>query len=71
MELKKTVKYDGKLKGVHIVDENIVDSDGMVLDLISVLKKAYGEMPFDLSTTTKTEEIIDTEDIELEDEVDE
>ena len=71
MELKKTVKYDGKLKGVHIVDENIVDSDGMVLDLISVFKKAYGEMPFDLSTTTKTEEIIDTEDIELEEEVDE
>ena len=62
MELKKTVKYDGKLKGVHIVDENVVDADGTVIDLIAILKKAYGEMPFDLTTTTKTEEIIDIDE---------
>lgn len=61
MEVKKTVKYDGKLKGVHIVDKNIVDADGEIVDLVSILRKVYGESSFDLSTTCKEEEIIDTE----------
>ena len=64
MEVKKTVKYDGKLKGVHIVDNNIVDADGEIIDLISVLSKVYGESFFDLSTTAKEEEIIDVEEVD-------
>ena len=68
MELKKTVKYDGKIKAVHIVDGNIVDSDGVVINLVSILEKAYGENLFDISTTTKTEEIIDIdEEVDIED----
>ena len=48
MELKKTIKYDGKLKGLHMVEGQLVDLNG--------------EKPFDMSTTTKTEEIIDLDD---------
>ena len=61
MEIKKTTKYDGKLKGVHIVDNNLIDAEGEIIDLISVLSKVYGENFFDLSTTCKEEEIIDVE----------
>jgi len=62
IEVKKTTKYDGKLKGVHIVDNNIVDAEGEIVDLVSVLSKVYGEGFFDLSTTAKEEEIIDVEE---------
>ena len=61
MEVKKTVKYDGKLKGIRIINDSIVDADGEVVDLVSVLSKVYGEKAFDLSTTTKEEEIIDVD----------
>lgn len=64
MEVKKTVKYDGKLKGIHIVDNNIVDADGEIIDLVSVLAKVYKDGFFDLSTTAKEEEIIDVEPCE-------
>lgn len=59
MELKKTVKYDGKLKGLQFFDGALVDSEGEVIDLLEVLEKAYGENKFDLSTVSKKEEIID------------
>lgn len=64
MEVKKTTKYDGKLKGVRIVNKNIVDADGEIIDLVSVLSKVYGDNVFDLSTTCKEEEIIDVDDAE-------
>jgi len=64
MEVKKTTKYDGKLKGVRIVNNNIVDADGEIIDLVSVLSKVYGDNVFDLSTTCKEEEIIDVDDAE-------
>ena len=69
-EVKKTTKYDGKLKGVRIVDGNIVDSEGEIIDVISILSKVYGEDTFDLSTTYKEEEYIDT-DIDTENDEDE
>ena len=62
MELKKTVKYDGKLKGLHMVDGQLVDMDGEIIDILDIFEKAYGDKPFDMSTTTKTEEIIDLDD---------
>lgn len=62
MELKKTVKYDGKIKGLHMVEGQLVDQNGEVIDILSVLQKAYGETPFDLSTTTKTEETINLDE---------
>lgn len=65
IDVKQTVKRDGKIKGCHIVDGKFIDSEGEVIDLIEVLAKVYGETPFDLSVTTKTEETIE---IETEDE---
>ena len=62
MELKKTIKYDGKLKGLHMVEGQLVDLNGEILDILEIFTKAYGEKPFDMSTTTKTEEIIDLDD---------
>ena len=64
MEVKKRTKYDGKLKGVRIVNNNIVDADGEIIDLVSVLSKVYEDNVFDLSTTCKEEEIIDVDDAE-------
>lgn len=63
MELKKTVKYDGKIKGLHMVDGKLVDLNGEIIDILEIFEKAYGDMPFDLSTTTKSEEKIDLDDI--------
>lgn len=65
IEVKETVKRDGKLKGCHIVDGKFIDSEGEVIDIVDVLAKVYGDKPFDLSVTTKTEETIE---IETEDE---
>lgn len=62
MELKKTTKWDGKLKGVRIVNNQVMDSDGVIVDLIDILSKAYGDATFDISTTTKLEEIIDLDE---------
>lgn len=59
MELKKTIKYDIKEKGLHIVDGQVINGDGVAIDLIDLLSKAYGDGPFDLSTTTKVEENYD------------
>lgn len=61
IEVKETVKRDGKLKGCHIVDGRFVDSEGEVIDIVDVLSKVYGDKPFDLSVTTKTEEAIEIE----------
>ena len=64
MEVKKTVKYDGKLKGIRVINDTIVDADGEIINLVSLLSKAYGEKTFDLSTTSKEEEIIDVDEEE-------
>lgn len=64
MELKKTVKYDGKLKGLHMVDGQLVDMDGEIIDILDIFEKAYDDKLFDMSTTTKTEEIINLDELD-------
>ena len=59
MELKKTVKYDIKAKGLKVFGGQVVDSTGEVIDLIALFSKAYEDSEFDLSTTTKSEETYD------------
>ena len=61
MEFKKQINYTGKVKGLQIVDGKFIDADGEVLDLVSMLAGVYGDMAFDLSTTAKTDEIIEPE----------
>lgn len=43
MDFKKTIKYDGKIKGLHIVDGELVNLDGEIIDIISILERVYGE----------------------------
>ena len=62
MEIKKTIKYDGNLKNVHIINGLLVDEDGIQIDLMKVLTNVYGEKPFNISTNTKTEQLIDADD---------
>ena len=64
MDFKKQISYSGKIKGLQIVNNKFIDSDGEVLDLVAVLSNVYGNMIFDLSTSAKSEETIDTESIE-------
>ena len=62
MEIKKSITYNGKLKGISFVNGKLVDEDGVVIQLMTILQNVYGDKPFDLSTSTKTEQIIDAED---------
>ena len=66
MELKRTQKWDGKMKALHFEDDMLVNEDGEVIDLIKQLKAAYEGKFFDLSFTAKEEEIIEVETEEEE-----
>ena len=61
MEFKKQINYTGKVKGLQIVDGKFIDADGEVLDLVALLAGVYGDMAFDLSTTAKSDELIEPE----------
>lgn len=56
MVLKKTTKYFGKLKGLHFENDKLIDENGEIIDLVSLLKDAYEAEDFELSVTSKHEE---------------
>lgn len=68
MEIKKTTKYDGKLKGLHFDQNDLVDENGEIINLNKIMQAAYGDRYFDLSTTAKEEEILEIENPYDEDE---
>jgi len=68
MEFKKQINYTGKIKGLQIVNGKFVDVDGEILDLAVLLASVYGDMSFDLSTTAKSDEIIEPEVKETDEE---
>lgn len=68
MEIKKTTKYDGKLKNCSVQEGELVDENGAIIDIVALLGQAYGDKFFDISTTTKTEEIILLEETDEEEE---
>ena len=35
-----------------------------IIDILDIFEKAYGDKPFDMSTTTKTEEIINLDELD-------
>ena len=62
MEAKRTTKTDIKFKDIKIVNQQVVDFEtGEEINLIANLVEVYGEEPFTLTCTTKTEEIIELE----------
>ena len=63
MEIKKTIKTDMVLKDARLVDGNIVDDSGEVVNLVEVISKIYGEDEFKLTLTRST-----SEEVELGDE---
>lgn len=63
MELKKTVKYDGKLKDIHFENGILLDSNDEPVDLYEILSLAFENSYFTLTTTTKTEEVIDLDEV--------
>lgn len=65
MDFKKQITYSGKLKQIRIFDGKFVDDSGEVINLVEILASVYGDMSFDLSTTAKSEEVIDTEPDEV------
>ena len=65
IELKRTTKWDGKLKNLHYEGNVLINEDGEVIDLNGHLRAAYGDRSFDLSVSAKEEELIE---IEAEDE---
>lgn len=60
-ELKKTTKYDMKLKGLCFEGDELVNEDGEIIDLIGCLKAAYRGKFFDVSSTAKEEELLEVE----------
>lgn len=65
MEIKKTTKFDGKLKALHFEGNELIDENGEIIDLNKHMKAAYGDRYFDLSVTAREEEIIE---VDVEDE---
>lgn len=69
IELKRTTKWDGKIKGLHFEGSFLVDENGEVVNLNEWLKAAYSDKYFDLSVTSKEEEFIEIEtDVEGDEE---
>lgn len=68
MDVKKTVKWDGKLKGLHFEGNELIDENGEIIDLNKHMKAAYGNKTFDLSVTAKEEEILEIEVFEEDEE---
>lgn len=68
MEIKRTIKTDMVLKNARVINGNVVDEDGEIVDLTEAIFKIYGEdVEFKLTLTRSTSEEIDIENIDLED----
>lgn len=61
IELKRTTKWDGKIKGLHFEGNELIDENGEVVNLNDWMKTAYADKTFDLSVTAKEEEILELE----------
>lgn len=64
MEIKRTIKTDMVLKNARLVDENIIDDNGEVVNLIEAISKIYGEDEFKLTLTRSTSEEVDIEEVD-------
>lgn len=57
MEIKRTIKTDMVLKNARVINGNVVDEDGEIVDLTEAIFKIYGEdVEFKLTLTRSTSE---------------
>lgn len=53
---KRTVNLNGKFKDIATDGEHFYDEDGEIIDLSSLLYEVYGNRPFDISTSYKSDD---------------
>lgn len=68
IEVKRTTKWDGKIKGLHFEGNALIDENGEIVNLNEWVRAAYADKVFDVSVTAKEEEILEVEIEEYEDE---
>lgn len=68
IEVKRTTKWDGKLKGLHFEGDTLIDENGEIVNLNEWIQAAYADKYFDVSVSAKEEEILE---IEVEEDFDE
>lgn len=68
IEVKRTTKWDGKIKGLHFEGNALIDENGEIVSLNEWVRAAYADKVFDVSVTAKEEEILEVEIEEYEDE---
>ena len=67
VNVKKSYKTDLTIKAARLVDGNVVDEDGVIVDLLEAIQKIYGEdVEFKLTLTRSTSEELDIEELEEE-----
>ncbi len=60
IDAKKTEKIDVKFKDIVMKEGKVVDfEDGTVINLLANLEEIYGDRPFNLTCTTKEEEVLE------------
>ena len=65
MEIKRTIKTDMVLKNARVINGNVVDEDGEIVDLTEAIFKIYGEdVEFKLTLTRSTSEELELETYE-------
>lgn len=64
MNIKKSVKMDAVLKDARLINGNIIDDTGEIVDLMDIIKKIYGENEFKLTLSRATSEEVDIEELE-------
>ena len=64
MDIKRSIKTDVVLKDARLIDGNIIDDNGEIVDLMDVISKIYGEDEFKITLTRSTSEEVDLDEVE-------
>ena len=65
VNVKKTTKTDMMLKNARLVEGQIIDEDGEIVDLMEVIQKVYGQdTEFKLTLSRSTSEELDINELE-------
>ena len=67
MEIKRTIKTDMVLKNARLIDGNVIDDNGEIVELTEAIYKIYGEdVEFKLTLTRSTSEELEIDDYDEE-----